>query len=181
MREGRGAQARVEVARATLGPGRLVRVASGVDVPYPEPSSEAATKIGKANRRVSTKPELAVRSELHRRGLRFRRDFLVRAGGARARVDVVFTKRRLAVFVDGCFWHTCPDHFHMPKSNLEYWEPKLRANVERDRRIDSAFESDGWEVLRVWEHEGLASAGDRIEERYRAAPFMSHPFRRFDS
>lgn len=147
--------------------GRTVRVAAGVEVPYPEPTSEVATKIGRANRRVGTKPEIALRSELHRRGLRFRKDLLVRVPSAKARVDVVFPKRRIAIFVDGCFWHVCPVHSSTPKSNLDYWGPKLRANVERDRRLDEAFSADGWVVVRVWEHEDIASAATTIEELVR--------------
>src|SRR4051812_35657244 len=102
-------------------PVRTVRVARGVDVPYPSPSSEGATKVGRGNRRVGTKPEIALRSALHCRGLRFRKDLLVRAGGGRARVDIVFSRRRVAVFLDGCFWHCCPEHFRMPARNQDYW------------------------------------------------------------
>lgn len=104
-----------------------------------------------------------MRSELHARGLRFRKDHLVRAGGAKARVDICFPRARVAVFVDGCFWHVCPIHYHAPRRNTDYWGPKFAANVARDRRIDAAFESDGWRVIRCWEHEDVAEAADRIE------------------
>lgn len=146
---------------------RTVRIAPGVDVPYPEPTSGAATKIGIANKRRDTKPEVRLRSELHRRGLRFRKDLLVRTPEAKARVDICFTRARVAVFVDGCFWHGCPDHQHVPKRNTDYWVPKLAANVERDRRVDRAFGGAGWSVVRIWEHEDPRSAADRIERMVR--------------
>lgn len=143
--------------------GRTVNLGRGLIVPYPEPKDEAASKIGRANRRVDTKAEVALRSELHRRGRRFRKDHLLRLGDVRVRPDIVFTRWRTAVFVDGCFWHSCPDHLHVPKTNQQYWVPKLEANVARDRRVDAALTDAGWRVLRVWEHEDVASAADRIE------------------
>ena len=143
--------------------GRTVNLGRGVVVPYPEPTTEAATKIGKANRRTDTKVEVALRSELHRRGRRFRKDHLIRVDGVRVRPDIVFTRRMLAVFVDGCFWHCCPEHMRVPKSNVDYWGPKLQANVERDRRVDAALRGSGWTVLRIWEHEDPLAAATRIE------------------
>ncbi len=106
--------------------------------------------------------ELALRSALHRGGLRFRKDLHIKLGAFAARPDIVFTKRRVAVFVDGCFWHCCPEHGTRPKSNTEYWLPKLEANVARDRRNDTALESEGWTVVRIWEHEDVATAADRV-------------------
>lgn len=144
--------------------GRTVNLGGGRIVPYPEPRDEAATKIGKANRRTGTKPEIRLRSALHRRGHRFRKDHLLRAGTVRVRPDVVFTRWKVAVFVDGCFWHGCPDHQHVPKSNREYWVPKLAANVERDRRVDAALTEAGWIVLRIWEHDDVAGAVAQIEK-----------------
>lgn len=73
--------------------------------------------------------------------------------GIRARADIVFTRAQIAVFIDGCFWHMCPVHFIMPKSNLDYWEPKLRRNVERDRIANELLRESGWRSLRYWEHE----------------------------
>ncbi|MGI8710752.1 MAG: very short patch repair endonuclease [Acidimicrobiales bacterium] len=128
-----------------------------------------ATKIGKANRRRDTKPEIRIRSNLHRRGLRYRKDLLLRPGEVRVRPDVVFTRMRIAVFVDGCFWHGCPDHQHIPKRNRAYWVPKLRANVDRDRRVDAALVADGWAAIRIWEHEDPDHAADQIEAAVRAA------------
>ena len=147
---------------------RVVRIATGIDVPYPEPTSAAATAIGVGNRRRDTKPEVRLRSELHRRGLRFRKDLLVRTPEAKARVDICFTRARVAVFVDGCFWHMCPIHHHMPKRNTDYWVPKLAANVARDRRVDAAFRDAGWMIIRCWEHEPPGDAADRVEAVVRA-------------
>ncbi len=118
-----------------------------------------------AIRRSDTKPEIAVRSTLHRRGHRFRKDLrLDLQGGVRPRPDVVFTRARLAVFIDGCFWHSCPDHGSQPRVNTDYWGRKLQSNVERDRRHDLALVSAGWRVIRVWEHEPIADVVQRIEE-----------------
>ena len=144
-------------------PGRTVNLGGGRIVPYPEPTDEAATKIGKANPRSGTKPEVRLRSALHRRGHRFRKDHLLRVGVVRVRPDIVFTRWRVAVFVDGCFWHGCPDHQHVPKSNRGYWVPKLASNVERDLRVNDALEAAGWVVLRVWEHVDLEIAVHLVE------------------
>lgn len=142
---------------------RTVTLGGGKVVPYPEPTTAAATKIGKANRRRDTKAETLLRSALHARGLRFRKDFSIRLPGLRVRADVVFTRRRVAVFVDGCFWHCCPEHGRVPKSNLDYWEPKLRANVDRDARVTESLTEAGWVVRRFWEHVEPAVAADEVE------------------
>lgn len=144
-------------------PRRVVSLGGGVEAPYAVPSSSAATKMGRANRRTDTKPEVAVRSELHRRGLRFRKDLLVRAAGEKARPDIVFTRQRVAVFVDGCFWHQCPEHGTTPKTNVEYWVPKFAANAARDGVVNAALAADGWQVLRFWEHELPSAVADRVE------------------
>jgi len=83
-------------------------------------------------------------------------------GDVRVRPDITFTRRRVAVFVDGCFWHGCPEHQRKPRSNVDYWKPKLDANVARDRRVDAALLAAGWRVVRVWEHEDPADAAARI-------------------
>ena len=113
----------------------------------------------RAIRRVDTKPELALRSALHRAGYRFRKDYrLDLDAGARVRPDIAFTARRVAVFVDGCVWHACPEHGRNPAVNEWYWAPKLRRNMERDRAADAALAAAGWQVVRVWEHEPLDAA-----------------------
>ena len=126
---------------------------------YPQPSSAGRSANMRANRRTDTKPELALRRALHRQGFRFRKDYrLDLADGKRVRPDIAFTARRVAVFVDGCFWHACPEHGSKPSANVWYWEPKLRRNVERDRAADVALAAAGWNVVRVWEHEPLEAA-----------------------
>lgn len=115
-----------------------------------------------------TSPELALRSELHRRGLRFRVDRRP-VPGVRTRADLVFPREKVAVYVDGCFWHGCPDHGTMPKANADFWGPKLARNQERDREINAALEKRGWTVVRVWEHEDHAQAADRVEHAVRSA------------
>lgn len=142
---------------------RVVSVGNGLRLPYAEPSSPAASAMGRANRRSDTKPETDLRSALHRRGLRFRKDLPIRLPNARPiRPDVVFTRRRIAVFVDGCFWHRCPKHYVAPKSNIAYWEPKLAANTVRDRFVDALLLKHEWTVVRVWEHEPSEAAAGRI-------------------
>ena len=113
--------------------------------------------------RRDTAPEVALRRELHRRGLRYRVDAQV-AGVPRVRPDIVFTNSKVVVMVDGCFWHSCPTHATTPKSNREWWIQKLSANEARDRRTDLALAEAGWEVVRVWEHEDPIEAAVRVEE-----------------
>jgi DNA mismatch endonuclease, patch repair protein len=126
---------------------------------YPRPSTEGRAANMRAIRRTDTKPEVALRRALHRQGYRFRKDYrLDLADGKRVRPDIAFTARRVAVFVDGCFWHACPEHGGQPAKNVWYWEPKLRRNVERDRAADAALSAAGWDVVRVWEHEPLDAA-----------------------
>lgn len=122
----------------------------------------------RANRGRDTRPELQIRSRLHRMGLRFRVDHRLLAVGVSCRPDLVFAGSRVVVFVDGCFWHSCPRHGELPRSNRSFWEEKLRRNAERDRRQDTALEADGWQVIRVWEHEEPAQAARWIAEAVRA-------------
>lgn len=140
----------------------MVNLGGGRLVPYPLPSSAAATKMGVSNLRTGTKPEVRIRSALHRAGFRFRKDFLVRCGAVKTKPDIVFTRARIAVFVDGCFWHGCPDHQVVPKRNRDYWVPKLAANVERDLKVNEALEDNGWTVVRIWEHEPVDAAVQRV-------------------
>jgi DNA mismatch endonuclease (patch repair protein) len=122
-------------------------------------SAEVRTRMERQARR-DTKPELALRRTLHRRGLRYRVDYKV--PGMRGRVDVAFTRAKVAVFVHGCFWHSCPEHATVPKSNREWWREKLAANVVRDRAAAVELADRGWVVLVVWEHEEPASAAARV-------------------
>jgi DNA mismatch endonuclease, patch repair protein len=117
------------------------------------------------NRKRDTGPERALRSVLFARGLRYRVDHPIRAAeGVRPiRADVVFTAVKLAVFVDGCFWHGCPDHGTWPARNSHYWDAKLRRNVERDRYYDVLLAEAGWRVMRIWEHEDPEDSAARVE------------------
>lgn len=112
--------------------------------------------------RRDTKPELAVRSAVWRRGLRYRVDFAP-LPKMRRRADMVFTRAKVAVYIDGCFWHSCPEHATTPKANRDWWIEKLAANVRRDRDTDERLEVAGWTVVRIWEHEGPERAADRIQ------------------
>jgi DNA mismatch endonuclease, patch repair protein len=120
--------------------------------PYPLPISSGRSANMKANRRTDTKPELALRSALHALGYRYRKDFRLDLPARRVRPDIAFTGRKVAVFIDGCFWHACPEHGSQPKNNEWYWSPKLARNVERDRAADAALAEAGWSVIRLWEH-----------------------------
>nr|WP_231932827.1 very short patch repair endonuclease [Micromonospora rifamycinica] len=113
--------------------------------------------------RTSTKPELALRRELHRRGLRFR----VNHSDLPGRPDVAFSRAKVAVFVDGCFWHRCPQHGTVPRNNREWWQAKLDRNVARDRAKDAALAELGWVVLHVWEHEAIGAAADLVQAEWR--------------
>jgi len=139
-------------------------VTTGSSVP---PASSAAVRARFQRQKIrDTAPELALRRELHRRGLRYRVDVSL-LGGRRGRADIVFSRARLAVMIDGCFWHCCPDHGLSPRSNADWWREKLDRNVERDRRTDAELSSLGWNVVRVWEHEEPAVAAVRIEQMVR--------------
>ena len=122
-----------------------------------------------ANRRVDTGPERALRSHLHRHGLRFRKDFRIQLDGASMRADVVFPAAKVAVFVDGCFWHQCPEHATMPKRNNDFWAPKLRRNVERDQHVNRTLARAGWTVVRCWEHEDPIDVLPRVVDALREA------------
>lgn len=134
----------------------------------PKPSSVEARNRMRANRSRDTKPETKLRSLLHRRGLRFRVD-LSPIPGVRRRADLVFPGVRVAVFVDGCFWHGCPLHATWPKANADFWREKIETNRRRDEDTNLKFVEAGWVVVRVWEHEDIEAASVRIEETVRGA------------
>src|SRR4051794_25414000 len=100
-------------------------------------------------RRRDTTPERAIRSLLHRRGLRFRVERPLEFD-RRRRADIVFPTERLAIFIDGCFWHRCPEHATFPRANAAFWATKLAANVARDLDTNRRLRESGWEVIRVW-------------------------------
>jgi DNA mismatch endonuclease (patch repair protein) len=115
-----------------------------------------------SNRRRDTTPELAVRRLLHRAGERYRVDFPVTAQGRRVRVDIAFPRRKLAVFVDGCYWHGCPTHGTIAAKNRDYWVAKIAENRRRDAEQAAALTGADWAVLRIWEHEPATEAVKRI-------------------
>ncbi|MFV9458190.1 very short patch repair endonuclease [Rhodococcus sp. NM-2] len=128
------------------------------------PATDPATSARmRAQRRRDTAPELALRRELHRRGVRY---YVDRAPmkGVRRRADLVFPRRKVAVYVDGCFWHSCPQHATFPKNNAQWWAEKLAGNVTRDRDTDTRLTDAGWTVVRVWEHENPVVAANRVQE-----------------
>lgn len=112
--------------------------------------------------RRDTKPEIELRRDLHARGLRFRVDRAL-LPDRRRRADIVFGPAKVAVFVDGCFWHGCPQHATWPKANEAYWRDKIETNRLRDRDTDARLASLGWHVVRVWEHEDMHAAAERLE------------------
>jgi DNA mismatch endonuclease, patch repair protein len=127
----------------------------------PAATDEAARKRMRSTRRRDTAAEMAIRRALHSAGLRYRIDHPV-LDDRRRRVDVVFSRERVAVFVDGCFWHSCPEHRTTPKANRAWWKAKLRANWERDRRTDEELRARGWTVIRSWEHEDPELVAARV-------------------
>lgn len=124
-------------------------------------SSANVRAVMRANRGKDTGPELALRKSLYRRGLRYRVDTRP-IPGIRRRADLVFPGVRVAVFVDGCFWHGCPEHYRPATRNAEFWRDKIEGNKSRDAETTEALRSAGWTVIRVWEHEALESAADLI-------------------
>jgi DNA mismatch endonuclease (patch repair protein) len=112
--------------------------------------------------------ELKLRKLLHRAGLRYRVDYRP-IKEVRRKADVVFTKAKVAVFVDGCFWHNCPTHGTWPKANAQWWRDKLEGNAARDRNTDERLAEAGWTVVRIWEHEIPEEAADKVIDLLRAA------------
>jgi DNA mismatch endonuclease (patch repair protein) len=129
-------------------------------------SSEAARRRMVAARGRDTSPEKALRSRLHAMGFRFRVDHPL--PGLRRRADISFVRARLVVFVDGCFWHGCPQHATWPKANAEFWRAKIETNRRRDADTNARLEAAGWRVLRFWEHEDAATVAETIAATVRA-------------
>lgn len=114
-----------------------------------------------SNKRRDTRPELALRQSLYALGLRYRVD-VAPSGAVRRKADIVFKGAKVAVFVDGCFWHGCPMHYTHPKTNAKFWEQKVKANKARDEDTDQRLRELGWTVVRVWEHEDSATMARMI-------------------
>lgn len=129
---------------------------------YPRSTDPVIAKSMRSNRRSNTKPELAIRSALHRAGKRFRKDFPVKTERRTIKPDVVFTRAKVCVFIDGCYWHGCPDHCRIPASNREYWTAKIGRNMERDKLDGVSLSDAGWNVVRIWEHVPVEDAVQQV-------------------
>jgi DNA mismatch endonuclease (patch repair protein) len=141
------------------------------DEPLPPESWASSPKVRvtmRGNRSKNTGPEMTLRSALYERGLRYRVD-APPVPDIRRRADVVFPKARVAVFVDGCFWHGCPDHYRPSTKNNAFWEQKLETNRSRDAQTNETLTAAQWTVIRVWEHEDMSQAADRIVMAVRSA------------
>jgi len=132
-------------------------------------TSPATRRAMQGNRRRDTRPELAIRRLVHASGLRYRVD-APPLPAARYKADMIFARARVAVFIDGCWWHGCEEHYRPPASNTAYWAAKIARNRERDRLADQALAVVGWTVIRIWEHEAPESAAGRIEAAVRVRP-----------
>lgn len=124
-------------------------------------SSPRSRRVMLGNRSRDTKPEMAVRRACHARGLRYRVDARP-LSELRRRADLVFPAQRVAVFVDGCYWHGCPEHYVASKSNADYWSVKIARNRERDADTDATLLAAGWQVVRAWQHEDPRSVADAV-------------------
>ena len=138
-----------------------------------QPSSPETSRRMAKVRQKGTDAEIALRRELYRRGLRYRIDYEVLKKPRRV-ADVAFPGLRIAVFVDGCFWHGCPEHATWPKQKAEFWRAKILANQARDRNTDARLRADGWKVVRVWAHETPEEAAARIARVVRRRKAKGH-------
>ena len=118
-----------------------------------------------AQRVRNTQPEVALRKVLHAAGLRY--GLHRRIPGTRREIDIALVRYRTAVFVDGCFWHGCPEHGTVPRTNQEWWTEKLHATARRDRDTDERLVAHGWRVIRIWEHEDPVAAAARVVDLLR--------------
>ena len=123
----------------------------------------------RGNRRRDTKPELAVRRLVHALGLRYRVDFPPLANFPRIRADLVFPRARVAVFIDGCYWHKCPEHYRPAVTNSKFWHEKIESNANRDSRVNELLKASDWTVLRFWEHEDPQYVAARIKDTVQEA------------
>lgn len=127
------------------------------------PSSHDASRRMASVRQKGTQAEINLRNALHARGLRYRLHVPLLTKPRRS-ADIVFPRARVAVFVDGCFWHGCPEHASWPKSNADFWRGKIETNRSRDADTDQRLNALGWKTVRIWEHEDAREAADRIAE-----------------
>ena len=147
--------------------------------PPPPASSEAARRVLRRTSRRDTAPELALRRQLHRLGMRFLVDVSAAGTSRRRRVDVLLRGARVAVLVHGCFWHGCPEHFHAPKANAGWWRLKLESVRQRDADTLVQLVAADWLPVVVWEHEDMTVVAQRLSaldrERRRAGPVRRAP------
>lgn len=141
-------------------------------------TNEGTRRSMQSNRSRDTAPELAVRKLLHASGLRYRVASRP-VPSMRRTADILFTRAKLAVFIDGCFWHGCPAHYVEPKSHVEYWRPKIAGNIARDLDTTRQLVDEGWIVVRFWAHESpnevansITRTLQRIEAFRQAAPSL---------
>ena len=127
----------------------------------PLPSSDAALSRMKAAKSRDTLPEISIRLALYHKGLRYRIDAKP-IKGLNRRADILFRSVKVAVFVDGCFWHGCPLHGTQAKANAEFWRTKIKHNQERDEDTNQRLKEAGWVVIRIWEHEDPSEAAEQI-------------------
>lgn len=132
-------------------------------MPRVKPSSDEASRRLAKVRQQGTKAELELRHELYHMGLRYRVSYVV-LNKPRRVADIAFPGLKIAVFVDGCFWHGCPEHASWPKQNVDFWREKIETNRARDIDTNMRLQANGWQVIRVWEHESPITAAQRIRD-----------------
>jgi DNA mismatch endonuclease, patch repair protein len=142
----------------------------------PDRADYPRSRVMRQVRSTNTGPEVRLRAQLHARGARFRLNQQIKLGEGRPiRPDLTFKGQRVAVFVDGCFWHGCASHCRMPSTNQDYWVTKIARNVARDHATDERLARQGWRVIRVWEHADLSMAADEILAALRRVPSPPQP------
>lgn len=134
----------------------------------PKPASDDVSRRMSVTPQKDTSAEMAIRKRLHSMGLRYRVDYPVLKKPRRV-ADIVFTGIQIAVFVDGCFWHGCPDHGTWPKNNADFWRNKILANQVRDKDTNDRLKELGWTVIRIWEHDDPENAARKIARSVTAA------------
>ena len=125
------------------------------DVLTPEQRRRCMSSV----RGTNTKPELLLRKALWHKGLRYRLN-----SALPGKPDIVLSRYKVAIFVDGCFWHSCPEHGSLPESNTSFWKKKIARNVERDHEVNALLEQNGWRIIRIWEHE-IKQSIEKVVER----------------
>ena len=125
--------------------------------------AETRTRIMQSIRSADTKMEVELRKALYAKGLRFRKN----VKGLVGTPDIALKSKKIAIFLDSCFWHVCPIHFRKPSSNNSYWEKKVKMNKDRDARVSNFYQAQHWRILRFWEHELTHSFQNVLNKAYR--------------